>query len=159
MRIQAKCSADIVGFSIKRNQTHDGKEGFVDIEVGVDRQDASDQFGHDFDALAFATMMMVNDNEGAGEKIVFLQDTIKPGSRVMFDRHIIEIDGHEIRDIPVLTGIKTIDGAERVIAKIRIPVEVTKKGLVSALTQSVGKVVTAEFNPEQLTIPGTDADA
>jgi len=155
VKIQAKTSCDITAFLVKRNKSHDGKEGHVDIEIGVKQKDAADQFGADFEALAFATMQTVTGIEDGEKKIVFLQDTIKPGRRVMFERHVIQLDGEEIKEQPELLSIKTVDGDAKVIAAIRIPIETARKKLVSSLTQKVGEVVGVEFNPEQLAIPGT----
>jgi len=154
MKIQTRCSADVAAFTIKRNQAHDGKEGFVDLEIGVEQKNATKSFGADFEALAFAMMQEVASGEDGAPKVVFLQDTIKPGRRVVFERHVINLDGEQISEQPELLKIKTVDGDAKVIANIRIPVETARKKLVANLTQKVGEIVDVEFNPEQLTAPG-----
>jgi hypothetical protein len=146
MRIKTKTSADVVGLNIKRNQKHDGKEAHLDIEVGVKQENAK-KFGADFGDLAFSSMR--ERTEESETKIVHLQDNIKPGSRVVYERHEILIDDNKLNEQPELLSIRTVDGEARVIAKYRVPVATTQKGLLTKLMGKVGGVVTVEFNPEQ----------
>jgi hypothetical protein len=148
MRIEAKTSADVVGLTIKRNQKHDGQEAYVDIEIGVKYDEAEKTFGEDFQILAFSSMRQVPVGEEGTEKIIHLQDLIKPGERVVFEKHVIEINGTKLKEQPKLLHIKTVDGDAKAIAKLRIPIDVDST-LVAELTQQVGDVVEVQFNPEQ----------
>ncbi len=150
MKIKGKLNADIVGFAIKRNKSHDGSEAAVDIDVGVTEEDAKEKFGADFHVLAFGTMrVMEAEGDDDVDAIAFMQDTIKPGSRVVFESHKIKLDGETITEQPELLSIKTVDGEARVIARLRIPVKTDKTAAINSLVQSVGKTVKVEFNPQQ----------
>jgi len=148
MKIQGKFPADVVGFCIKRNQAHDGREAFVDIEVGVERQEAAARFGEEFETLAFATLFVREDEDGSKSE-TFLVDTIKPNKRVVFERHVIELEKKRIETQPELLSISTVDGYPKVVAKIRLPIDVSKADLINDLVQKVGKTISTEFNPEQ----------
>ena len=152
MKITGKFGADIVGIHIKRNKSHDGREAFVDIEIDVRQEDAEEKFGPNFALLAFGTMHDVRtgeDEEEGTDKIAFLQDSITPGRRVVFEKHKIEIDGEQIVAQPGLLKIQTVDGEARVVNKIRIPVDAQKKALISKLMENVGGVVKVSFSPQQ----------
>lgn len=152
MKIKSKLNADIVAFNIKRNSAHDGREAYVDLEVSVRHEEAAKKFGEEFAALAFSTMRtIVAGEDDEGDKIGFLVDDIKPGKNLVYERHIVAIgeDKDEITAQPELLKISPVDGEQRVIAKIRLPVDVTKAGLISKLTKSVGQTVKVEFNPSQ----------
>lgn len=152
MKIQGKFSADVTAFLVKRNQAHDGKEGAVTLEIGIDQDEAVKKIGHDFHDLAFSTMRVI-EAEGGDEtdRVGFLQDTIKPGRSVVFPKHRIEIDGlgQTIDEQPELTSVKTCDGVRRVIAVIRIPVDASRKQLVSHLVHNIGSTLKVEFEPQQ----------
>lgn len=147
MRIEAKTSADIVAINVKRNNSHDGKEAFVDLEIGIKEGEAPN-FGKDFADLAFSGMREEVTEEGAA-KITHLQDSIKPGSRVVYERHVIVLDGNKLKEQPELLNLKTVDGDAKVVAKVRVPVATTQTDLITSLMGKVGNVVAIEFNPEQ----------
>jgi len=150
MKITGKLAADIVGFSIKRNKAHDGSEAAVDIEVSVSEDDAKGKFGDDFHTLAFGTMRVVEaEGDDDVDAISFMQDTIKPGSRVVFEGHKIKLDGQTITEQPELLSIKTVDGEARIIARLRLPVKTDNTAAINSLVQSVGETVKCEFNPQQ----------
>lgn len=149
MRLQLKTVSDVVGLSIKRNKAHDGREAFVDLEIAVKQNEAS-KWGEDFEALAFATMRVNEDD--SGNSIAFLVDTIKPGHRVVFEHHAVNIAGQQINEQPELMNIRTVDGEARVIARVRLPISVDKTALINELITKVGQTVSVEFNPQQLTI-------
>jgi len=154
MQIKGKFSADVTAFSVRRNNTHDGKEGFATFDIGVDKDEAIKKLGQDFHDLAFATMRVIEaEGENDTDRIGFLQDTIKPGKSVVFPRHKIELDGHNIDEQPEMLGIKTVDGAQRVIATVRVPIDTGKKQLVSHLVHNVGNSLKIEFEPQQGVLP------
>jgi hypothetical protein len=150
LKIKGKFSADLVAFGIKRNQAHDGRSGHVDIDIGVEQEEAASKFGADFESLAFATMRVmeaVDDDDT--DAIAFLQDSIKPGKRCVFERHQINIAGHKIDDQPDILGIKPVDGSRKVVVRIRIGIDVEKSENVTYFGQHIGETVKVEFNPKQ----------
>jgi len=148
MKIILKTAADIVGFQIKRNKTHDGREASVDLDIGVKREDAS-KFGEEFEALAFATMRVMENDKDGGNSFSFLVDSIKPGHRVVYEQHRIKIAGQNISEQPELLGIRTVDGEARVVVRVRIPIGVDKAALISELATKVGQTIKVEFEPQQ----------
>lgn len=149
MKIEAKTKADLVALHIKSNQSHDGREAYADIDVsGVDRETAVDKFGEEFADLAFSTMRVTEDDDG-GQHVGFLVDSIKPGKRVVCEKHGIEICGESLSAQPELLKIRTVDGAEKVVPRFRIPVPVDKGELLAKLTSNVGQVVDVHFSPQQ----------
>jgi len=152
MKWKGTFSADVIGFRIKRNGAHDGKDAELDLEIGVKEDGAESKFGEDFVALAFATKRVIKaypSDKEAVDAIGFLADKIRPGHRVVFERHNVEVDGHDIIGQPELLSIETVDGEARVIARVRLQVDVSKKSAVNALVQLVGETVTTKWNPQQ----------
>jgi len=148
MKIRLKTPADIAGFSIKRNKTHDGREATVDLEMSVKHEDAA-KWGEDFESLAFATMRVMEDEKDGGNSVTFLVDSIKPGHRVVFELHTVSIVGQQVNEKPELLGIRTVDGEARVVARVRLPIPVEKQGLISELVTKIGQTVRVEFEPQQ----------
>jgi hypothetical protein len=148
MKLKLKTPADIVGFTIRRNKSHDGREAAVDLEIGVKQDDAS-KWGEDFKALAFATMRVMEHEKDGGNSVAFLVDSIKPGHRVVFERHTVNIAGQKINEQPELLSIRTVDGEARVVARIRLPVAAEKAALISELVTKVSQTVRVEFEPQQ----------
>ncbi len=146
MNIETKTSADVVALTIKSNTQNDGKEAYVDVEIGVDQPEATAKFGEEFEGLAFSSMRL--HDTGEETKVIHLQDTIKPGKRVVLEKHVIDFNGTVVKALPQLLSIRTIDGADRVVAKVRVPLDVGTK-LVTELTELVGKMVDMEFSPQQ----------
>jgi hypothetical protein len=152
MKLKCKLDADIVGLIIKRNKTNDGREAFVDIDIVVKREGAEKRWGDDFVALAFATLQVRADPDADGEdgqSYSFLVDSLKPNNRLVFERHRIELEEEAIEVQPELTGIRTVDGAAQVIARLRLPIDVGRKKLLSNLASKVGVTVKLEFSPQQ----------
>jgi hypothetical protein len=149
MKLKLKTPADIVGFNIKRNKSHDGREAVVDLEIGVKQDDAS-KWGEEFKALAFATMRVMENEKDGGNSVAFLVDSIKPGHRVVFERHTVNIAGQKINEQPEMMSIRTVDGEARVVARIRLPIAVEKAALIGELVTKVGQTVRVEFEPEQV---------
>ena len=152
MKIEGKLSADIKQVIVKQNQSNDGREAFIDLDAGVTKDEAEKKFGEDFATMAFSTMRVMEadpDAEDDVDAIAFLVDSIKPGSRVVFELHTIDIDGEEVVAQPELRGVKTVDGEARVIAQLRVPVDVSKKALLNQLVGNVGKTVKIGFIPVQ----------
>lgn len=152
MKISGKHNADIVGFSIKRNKSHDGREAAVDLEISIKQEEALSKFGEDFEKLAFATMRVIKADIGDTDdvdSIAFLVDNVKPGHRVVFERHRIALEEEVFEEQPEFLTIRTIDGEPRVIAKLRVPIDVGRTTLITSLAQKVGQTVKIEFEPKQ----------
>jgi hypothetical protein len=151
MKISGKFHADIVGFTIKRNQAHDGREGFITLEMGIEQEEAEKKLGADFESLAFSTMRIVEaQTEDDTDQIAYMQDTIKPGKRWVFERHLIDIDGKfKLDDQPEMLSIRPVDGSRKVIVRIRIGVDMRKASFVTFFGQHVGETAKIEFNPQQ----------
>ena len=111
MRVEGKLNCDLRQVIVKQNQSSDGQEAFLDLDAGVTKDEAEKKFGEDFASLAFSTMRVLEaQDDDETDAIAFLVDSIKPGSRVVFELHTIDIDGEEITAQPELRGIKTVDG-------------------------------------------------
>lgn len=146
---------------MKANKSHDGREAWVDLEIGVKQEEAEKKFGEAFAILAFSTMR-VQEAQGEDETdgIVFLQDAIKPGRVMVAELHNVDIEGNQCTVQPELLRIRTVKGEARVVAMIRVPIDVSKASLINAMTKQVGKSVRVEFDPAQgvLSFPDADAD-
>lgn len=148
MKLKFKTPADLVAFAIKRNKAHDGREATVDLDIGVKQEDAG-KWGDDFESLAFATMRVMEDEKDGGNSVAFLVDSIKPGHRVVFERHTVNIAGQKINEQPELLSIRTVDGEARVVARVRLPISVDKQILLNELVSKVGQTIKVEFEPAQ----------
>src|SRR3990167_6393078 len=105
MKIKGKLNADVKQVIVKQNQSNDGREAFIDLDAGVTKDEAEKKFGEDFATMAFSTMRVMEadpDAEDDVDAIAFLVDSIKPGSRVVFELHTIDIDGEEVVAQPEL---------------------------------------------------------
>lgn len=151
MKCKGKFNADVVNFHVKTNKANDGREASVDIEIGLKQEEAKKKFGDDFESLAFSTMRVMEGEDG-GDTFRFLVDSVKPGSAVVFERHRVAVDDEEIECQPELLSIKPVEGEAKVVAKIRLSVDVGKKALLNKLCGSVGQVVKIAFNPQQGTL-------
>lgn len=152
MDLSGKWNGDVTGFAIKANKSHDGREAFVDVEISVKQDEAEKKLGADFAALAFSTLRVIEadpDDEESHDGFAFLVDSVKPGRRVVCQLHRVVIGDEEVTVQPELRGIRTIDGEARVVAQIRIPVDVSKKALLNSLTGQVGQTLKIEFEPAQ----------
>lgn len=159
-----KCRADVIKFELKRNNSNDGTTAAVDIGIGVDRKQAEQQFGKALEVLAFSTMQKIAPGSGkppkkgekatgpGAEQTIYLQDLIKPNKRVKPEKHVIDIEGHQIEVTPELFGVRPIEGAERAVVILRIPIDAKNRKLKNVLTEK--DMVDVEFNPIQLTAPG-----
>jgi hypothetical protein len=148
MNIQGKLTGDVVGVLTKTNKTFDGRETFVDIDCPVSREEGLELFGEVFEKVAFGSMVMATNDDGETTPTHY-QDNPKPGSKVVFEKHTYRVVGHDIVGQPEFRGIKTIQGEERVMAKLRLPVE-TDSPAVELLRQKAGRSpVTVEFTPTQ----------
>lgn len=146
MKIQGKMSADVVGITIKRNKSHDGKEAHLDLEVGIDAETCAETWGDDLRTLAFSGMRIESDEDGE-DGYRHLMDTIKPGSRVVYEHHEVKIHGAgKIRCQPQLLRISTIDGKPSGVVRLRLDIEAAR---AAELTDKVGATIKVEFNPSQ----------
>lgn len=150
MIIRAKVSGDLADLHIKRNRKHDGKEATIDLEIGIRQQEAAN-WGVDFNDLAFSSMC--ERTQDGVTTLVHLQDTIKPNTQVVYERHVILIDGQKVKEQPKLLSMKTVEGEAKVIATVRVPVSVTQKKLLASLMDKVNSMVSLEFEPEQEQVP------
>jgi len=150
MKIKGKLTADVVGLQIKRDKSNDGREATVDFELGVSEPEAAEHWGEDFADLAFSTMRKrVIDIESGKEEIIFLTDSVKPNAEVVYEKHQISLEGEVFEAQPELLSISTTKGVARVVARMRIPVDVGRTALLSALSAKVGNSITVDFDPKQ----------
>lgn len=152
MKISGKHNADLVGFSIKRNKSHDGREAFIDLDIGVTEDEAASKFGEDFKLLAFGTMRVIEADVGDNDdvdSIGFLQDDIKPGKRVVFEKQRVSLLEDVFEEQPELLKIRTVDGTRKAVARFRVPVDVGRATLITQLAQKIGQTVSVEFDPVQ----------
>ena len=150
MKLKGKFNAEIDQLLTKRNKSNDGRTTFVDLEVAVDHDDAEKKWGADFATLAFATMRTVEaEGEDDEETVAFLVDRVKPNQRFAFELHRISLEDETIDVQPKLIDIRTVDGSSRVVAKIRLQIDVGRDKLISALTGKVGQTIKLEFDPKQ----------
>lgn len=155
MRINGSFSCDVDEYRIKRNKAHDGKTALVDIEFSVDQEQATRKIGAQFALLAFSSMYMKKadpNNPDAVDKICHLQDSIKPNSNVVFERHVIEVGGIQTREQPQLLNIHPIDGEARALVSLRLALEVAIAKSMK-LDDMVNETITVAFNPEQQSLP------
>lgn len=149
MRIQGKLNADIVGYSIRRNKSHDGRTALLDVDVGVDEGDAEKKLGEDFHTLAFATMRVIEaEDDDDVDTVAFLVDVVKPGRRVVLEKHVIDFEGDRIEEQPRLLAIRTLEGKRSVVVRLRIPID-ADRGDQIGFGKKVGKTLKVEFNPKQ----------
>ena len=150
MRVTGKLAGDLVGLHIRRNKNQDGREAHVDFNFGNTDQEAKTHWGHDFADFAFATMRTrVIDTESGKEEIYFLEDNHKPNAEVVYEKHQISLEGEVFEAQPELLSISTTKGVARVVARMRIPVDVGRTALLSALSAKVGNSITVDFDPKQ----------
>lgn len=149
MKIKGTMNADVVGFHIKRNQAHTGKEAYVDLEIRFDEENAAKKIGDDFVKLGFATMQVVEGEGDAGDSVKSLVDRIKPGRNCILERHRIEIDDHEFEAQPELLAVIPVEGEAKVDARVRIEIDVAKASVINFLTKMVGETLKVKFNPQQ----------
>jgi hypothetical protein len=154
MKLSSKFTGDIVGVTIKRNKSQDGRDAFVDFDIGIDQAVAKEKWGDDFASLAFSTMRVIapdpdGDDEEEGNHIGFLVDSVKPNKKFVFERHQVELEEERFECQPELLVIHMVDGAARVNARLRLPIDVGQTKLLSRLCEKVGKTVNVTFNPKQ----------
>ena len=154
MEIRGKVTGEITDFHVKWNKSNDGTEATVDVEFPVAEEHAEELLGEDFKTMAFSTMRVVEADVGDEDDVDtvgHLVDSIKPGRRVVFQQHIVKLEGQEIRTQPKMLRVGMVDGERKVMVKLRLPIDTSKASLVSWLVGNVGKAVKAEFNPQQAT--------
>lgn len=153
MNINGKAKADLVKIQIKSNESNDGKEAFVDLEIGVDRAAGERIFGESFVKLAFGGFVEERD-EDETPRTVCLHSKIKPRKKsFVCSMHKIEIGGYSVTAQPELLSVEPIDGSEQVVAVVRITLGVDALAAASKLVQSVGEVVSVSFDPAQQVLP------
>lgn len=154
MDITGKMAADVRQIVIKSNEANDGREANIDLAVSVKQDEAAKKWGEEFATLAFSSLRPREGTGDEGDGLAFLQDKIKPAKkRFVCGMHRIDIDGETIDAQPELTAIDTVDGEARVIAHLRIPIDVGRKRLVSALSEKVGSTVKIDFAVQQGKLP------
>jgi len=143
MRIQFTGSADLNNYGLAVNKKRDGKEAFLDLTVGVDQDKAKDEFGETFLKSFFSSMD--TDQEGVSWGL----ETMKPKKKKFIcERHVITINGHEIRVHPKLTGVTPVEETPRVLASIRVPVPSDKWKFIKALHENMEAVAEIHIEPE-----------
>jgi hypothetical protein len=150
MKLESTLTADVVGITIKRNGAHDGREVFVDFDIQVDADDAPKSWGEEFAAAAFAMMRTttITDSDGREHSTVkHLVDSISP--KLIFENHRIAILDEVIDVQPELLKIKTVNGAARVVSRLRLPIDVGREKLILGLVGKVGEAVKLDCNPVQ----------
>lgn len=152
MNISGKMAAEVKKITIKANESNDGREAELDIAVSVKQEEATKKWGEEFSTLAFSSMRpMDGASEDEGNELAFLQSKIKPSKkRFVCTVHRIGIDDEVIESQPKLLEIETVDGEARVIAHLRIPVDVGRKKLLSSLSEKVGSSVKIDFAVQQV---------
>jgi hypothetical protein len=151
MEISGKMNAEVKKITITANDSKDGREAELDIAVSVKQEEATKKWGEEFSTLAFSSMRPIEGvGEEEGNELAFLQSKIKPSKkRFVCSIHRIGIDDEIIESQPELLEIETIDGEARVIAHLRIPVDVGRKKLLSGLSEKVGSSVKIDFAVQQ----------
>ena len=149
MELKGKMSAKIVHFDNKSDKKNDGKTAKVWLEIGVDRADGEKMFGEGFDTFAFSTLHEVKGKPGEASHTKFMLDKMKPASWMKMSKHIIEIEGERFEAKPTMLPVETIQGTDRVIVCIRIPVEADRADLVAMLNNKMGQTVSTKWNNKQ----------
>jgi hypothetical protein len=151
MKIEGKMAAEITQKNTKANDSKDGRECELSIAVSVKQEEAVKKWGEEFSALAFSSMRPIEGiGEDEGNALAFLQDKIKPSrKRFIYPIHRIGIDDEVIEAQPELVDIETVDGEARVIAHIKIPVDVGRTKLLTYLEGKVGCTVKIDFAVQQ----------
>lgn len=152
MEITGKMKADLVKKSNVANDSHDGRKCLVDVDIKFNREQAKKRVGETFERMAFSYM-----NGGAEEKHIVA--SIKPGKSIVFQLHEVEIEGHGLTVQPRLLTVYPIDGEEKVLARFRVGVDVSKRNLLTWLDDNVGKSIGIKFKPSQMPLPGTQPEA
>ncbi|MCK5642883.1 MAG: hypothetical protein KAJ19_18885 [Gammaproteobacteria bacterium] len=156
MKIKGKFAAKVAKLLTKSNKANDGSTAEADFEVSVKRDDGGEMFGDDFDALAFSSRI-VNDVDGV-ESIGYLQDSVTPGKRVLFEDHAVNIGGESIIAKPQMLKVVPVDGEDRAVVTLRLPIETKNTALLTELLLKVGQDVALEFDPAQLDLDLDDSN-
>jgi hypothetical protein len=150
MKLKGKFTADVHQLTTKANKSHDGRATFVDLDIAVDHDDAEKKWGQGFATLAFSTMRAVKaEQEGEEDTTAFLVDHVKPNARFVFEMHRISLEDETIDVQPRLMDIRTVEKSKRVVATLRLQIDVGREKLISALNGKVGDTTKLEFNPKQ----------
>ena len=102
MKLKCRLTADVIDYHRKR--TADGEtEATIALEFSLKREEVG-PFGADFEAVSFALMRIV-ENEDGEKSVSFLAKSVKPDSSVVvLENHRIAIDG-ETFDV-ALDGVR-----------------------------------------------------
>lgn len=154
MRIRGTFTADLIKFLIKSNESNDGREAQVDVDIALQEDDAKAAIGEDFATLALGTAVDRIPEDGNVAELVHLQDKQKPSKKRFgaFELHKIEIAGERIEVQPELLHVSGIEGQRAMVARFRIPIPVDKMKPLKALLDKVGKKISVEFDPKQETL-------
>lgn len=143
MRIRFKGSADLNNYGLAVNKKRDGKEAFLDLTVGVEEESASEEFGERFRRTFFSSMR--SDQNGVDWGI----DSSKPNKKKFTcERHLVNVNGHEIKVRPKLLSVVPVEEAPRVLANIRIPIPHDKWQFIKALHENMEAVAEISIEPE-----------
>lgn len=151
MEIKNKLNAEPVQLTIKRNQKSDGSKAVCDFHVPTTIENAAARFGADFAELAFGTCKAKSGDVDGTEGSVHLADSLTPGKHCRLGSHSLTVEGETFTTTPKMTKIKTVDGAEQVVAVLRIEIDTSKEQLITLLNRRIreGETISIGCEPSQ----------
>jgi hypothetical protein len=150
MKIETELQVDLEIKGIKKYGESKTRMATVLLKTKVHEQDAVDKFGEEFHRIAFG-QMTVDD----GVSVFPWEQLSKP--RLVCEDHAITILGHEIRAVPEIPKIKPVESEAAVVVELLLPLpcDVPQAQMIGDLAVNCGETITAEFNPVQMSLPGT----
>ncbi len=154
-KITGKTKGDFRKLTFIANKKSDGSYGQADFEIGLSKEEVTALFSEELAELAFSSMVrtVVKHDDGDSTDIVHYQDHIKPGSKIVFENHVMKISGMKVDGQPELLEFAPVQGAERVIARVRIEIP-SDSNLASSLPSKTNSVLALQFNPSQMDLAG-----
>jgi hypothetical protein len=154
MEIQGKVQAEISVKGAKHYPSTNAKMATVRLSMRCDPAIARKVFGEPFGSLMFPPGGQRSED---GE---YHHPYSHPEPKGTLGGHVVMLLDREIKLCPELAGVTAVDGQEAVDVDVDLPIEITKTNSkwFGDLVCSVGESIEVNFQPQQLSLPGTKSD-
>ncbi len=155
MQIKGTLTGEVKNKSVVANESQDGKTLLTEIRFGMNEKQMAKALGEDFARDAFASLhdVVTGDKKGEATERLFTWGVLKPTKKMVFQQHRVTFTGDVFKETqielqPKLLGVKTIEGAEKVIVRIRLAIPTDRRKLSQNIEDACGSSpIKIKFEP------------
>ena len=165
MQIKGTLTGEVKNKHVVANEAQDGKTLLTEIRFGLTEKQAAKALGDAFAEDAFGSLrnVVTGSKNGEATERLFTWGVLKPTKKMVFENHRVTFTGDVFRETqielqPKLLGVKTIEGTEKIIVRIRLAIPTDRRKLSQNIEDACGSApIKIKFEPMDEVTPDLPA--